>query len=250
MADCNILISLRSALSGGVGHLWSWDYPYPIASWRGVALGGAPPRVTELDLSWLTSLSGGIPPEIARLDQLTALNLSVNALTGPIPRELGRLVNLETLSLAYNDLSGPIPPELGLLKKLRYLYLDGNRLSGAVPAELGELPNLRKLMLAGNEFEGPFPEALRRVEEHDLDRGLLCLPGTVGAELQRDCAVLLAARGALDPTGKLNWGPATPIPSWQGVVLGGSPLRVVQLRLRKAGLGGSLPEQLGGLGWA
>ena len=247
VADCNILIGLRSALSGGVEHLWSWDYPYPIASWRGVALGGAPPRVTELDLSWLTSLSGGIPPEIARLDQLTALNLSVNALTGPIPRELGRLVNLETLSLAYNDLSGPIPPELGLLKKLRYLYLDGNQLSGAVPAELGELPNLRKLMLAGNEFEGPFPEALRRVEEHDLDRGLLCLPGTVGAELQRDCAVLLAARGALDPTGKLNWGPATPIPSWQGVVLGGSPLRVVQLRLRKAGLGGSLPEQLGAL---
>ena len=246
-ADCNLLIGMRTGQWADIEGLWSWDYPYTIDSWRGVTLGGEPLRVTELDLSWLTSLSGGIPPEIAQLDQLVALNLSVNTLAGPIPPQLGRLANLRTLSLAFNDLSGPIPPQLGLLKELRYLYLDGNRLSGAVPAELGELPHLQNLMLAGNEFQGPLPEALRQVEEHDLDRGLLCLPGVVGAQLQRDCSVLLLARSALDPKGKLNWAPTTPISSWQGVVVGGSPLRVVELRLRRLGLGGSLPGQLGAL---
>ena len=246
-ADCNLLIGLRTGQWADLEGLWSWDYSYPLDSWRGVTLGGEPPRVTELDLSWLTSLSGGVPPEIAQLDQLVELHLPYNSLTGHIPPELGRLANLYALSLAGNDLSGPIPPQLGLLKDLRYLYLDGNRLSGAIPAELGELPNLQKVVLAGNEFEAPIPEALRRVQEHDLDRGMLCLPGVVGAQLQRDCSVLLLARRTLDPNGKLNWATATPIPSWQGVVLGGSPLRVVQLQLSKMGLGGSLPEQLGAL---
>ena len=264
--DCNVLIGLRSTLEGDSGALWSWDYTYPISSWRGVTLGGQPPRVTGLDLSWLSSLNGRIPPEIAQLDQLTTLNLSYNALIGAIPPELGRLANLELLALDQNALSGPIPAELGLLDKLGWLFLDANRLSGAIPAELGELPQLQKLMLAGNELSGPFPAALRHLPEHDLDQNLLCLPpnesgrerriegrergegaGAANAGLLRDCAALLAAQGALDADGRLNWRPTTPIPSWRGVVLGQAPLRVTQLRLSGMGLGGELPRELGAL---
>lgn len=257
--DCNVLIGLRRTLGGDSGALWSWDYTYPIGSWRGVTLGGEPPRVTGLDLSWLSSLSGRIPPEISQLDQLTTLNLSYNALIGPIPPELGRLANLELLSLGHNALSGPIPPELGLLDKLKGLYLDANRLSGAVPAELGELPLLWRLTLAGNELSGPVPAALRRIREHDLDRSLLCLPPNesgrerriegrfANSGLLRDCAALLAARNALDADGQLNWRPATPIASWQGVVLGQAPLRVTQLRLSGMELGGELSRELGAL---
>ncbi len=264
--DCNVLIGLRSTLAGDSGDLWSWDYPYPIRSWRGVTLGGEPPRVTGLELSWRRTLNGRIPPEIAQLDQLATLSLSFNSLSGPIPPELSRLANLKSLSLGHNDLSGPIPPELGLLDNLEGLFLDGNRLSGAVPAELGELPRLRWLMLAGNDLSGPIPTALRRIPDHDLDRSLLCLAptesgrerriegrgwgaggGLIDNGLLQECTALLAARNALDAEGRLNWRPATPIPSWLGVVLGQAPLRVTQLQLSGMELSGELSRELSAL---
>ena len=250
VADCKALVRLRRTLAGDSGGLWSWDYAYPIASWRGVTLGGAPLRVTELDLS-SSGLNGRLPPELARLDQLASLNLAANALSGRIPPALGGMANLQFLALSNNDLSGPIPAELGKLGKLTNLRLDGNRLSGAIPPALGELLKLRELTLAGNELTGPIAPALRGIAEHDLDQGMLCLSSTaagwVGPGLLKDCTNLLAARDALAPTGGLNWHVRNPIPLWDGVVLRGTPLRVAELRLQEMNLGGRLPRQLSAL---
>ena len=252
VADCNVLIGIRDALAKDSYELWSWDYVSPLAAWRGVTIGGAPPRITGLNLSW-RSLNGRIPPEIGQLDQLTELNLAFNALDGPIPPELGRLAKLEKLALGQNALSGAIPPELGRLSNLSGLWLDGNRLSGAVPSELDELSGLQFLMLAGNELSGPFSPKLRTVPNQDLDRYLFCLPATesspdlVGPGLLKDCTALLKARQAWAASAELNWHPSIPISSWRDTYLGGTPLRVMWLNVRHASLDGALPKELGAL---
>ncbi len=79
--------------------------------------------------------------------------------------------------------------------------------------------------------------------------------------LVHDCEALLGARDALagiDSTRTLNWTTATPIADWYGVVLSGTPERVVQLRLHgqnanaetgvaEAKLNGTIPTELGNL---
>lgn len=67
-------------------------------------------------------------------------------------------------------------------------------------------------------------------------------PGLVG-----DCKALLEARDALAGTAKLNWSDRVPIGSWDGIELGGSPLRVTHLELWRYGLNGVIPPALGRL---
>ncbi len=65
--------------------------------------------------------------------------------------------------------------------------------------------------------------------------------------LIQDCETLIALRSELFVRFPSNWGPGTPIDRWAGVVVGGSPRRVRQLRLPKRELRGRLPAKLGGL---
>ncbi len=65
-----------------------WSADRAITSWEGITTGGAPSRVTEVELS-SESLSGSIPPALGTLFALTTLDLSMNALAGEIPAELG-----------------------------------------------------------------------------------------------------------------------------------------------------------------
>ena len=112
-------------------------------------------------------LSGEIPPELAQLPSLYGLSLWGNSLSGEIPPELGQL--LVWILLDDNDLSGEIPPELGQLTRLQQLTLADNNLAGEIPVELGQLSDLEVLYLRGNEFSGCVPDALRDVEENDLE---------------------------------------------------------------------------------
>ena len=128
-------------------------------------------NLTELGGLQLYSnqLTGVIPPELGNLSNLRELVLHANQLEGSIPPELGNLTNLDSLFLDDNQLTGNIPPELGNLANLERLNLSRNRLSGEVPPELGNLTNLWRLRLADNELTGCIPEALRDVEDNDLD---------------------------------------------------------------------------------
>ena len=67
-------------------------------------------------------------------------------------------------------------------------------------------------------------------------------PGLVG-----DCQTLLAIRDVLAGTAVLDWSGDRPISEWSGVVVGGSPRRVLGLNLRKRGLGGRIPPELSNL---
>ena len=65
--------------------------------------------------------------------------------------------------------------------------------------------------------------------------------------LVSDCDTLLAARDTLAGSATLNWSASTPIDLWEGVTLGGSPLRVTRLELPRRGLTGEIPKELGSL---
>ena len=221
LADCTALLAARDLLDENA--VLNWSPAIPIAYWKGVKLQGSPIRVVGLALSGI-NLSGRIPPQLGELDQLVSLQLKHNHLTGGIPDELGTLRNLEVLQL------------------------HGNRLSGRVPGVLSSLPSLKQLRLGGNKFARPMPPALREVEDHDLNVDLFCLPlPQVNPGLLRDCTLLLEMRDALAGAAPLNWKRSASLAFWEGIKLGGAPVRVVGLELRWRGLTGELPPALGEL---
>ena len=66
--------------------------------------------------------------------------------------------------------------------------------------------------------------------------------------LVSDCEALIASRDALVGGGvSLNWSPSVPMDKWDGVILGGWPIRAVRLILQGHGLGGFIPSELGSL---
>lgn len=71
-------------------------------------------------------------------------------------------------------------------------------------------------------------------------------PIAVGG-LADDCAALLAAAPTLAGDAELNWNADIPITEWTGVVISGSPPRVVVLDLTVKGLSGVIPPELGRL---
>ena len=143
--DCAALLAARDVLDGGAA--LNWSESTPLASWRGVTLIEAPPRVGGLDLTG-TDLRGRIPPELGALSVLRVLRLTGAGLTGPVPPELGNLVHLRVLALDGNALTGAVPPELSRLENLTELRLDGNALTGPAPpapgaSRLGGAPGRR-----------------------------------------------------------------------------------------------------------
>ena len=65
------------------------------------------------------------------------------------------------------------------------------------------------------------------------------------AELVADCETLLSMRDDLAGTALLNWAADTPIADWDGVSVGGSPMRVTEVALDESGLNGEVPGGLG-----
>ena len=219
--DCTALLEVKDALAGDVP--LNWHAEVPIGEWQGVAVGGPQERVVELDL-YEKGLRGYIPPELGRLDGLVDLNLAANRLTGPIPPELGRLVNL------------------------RHLSLDRNALTGTIPVELGQLGHLESLWLRDNHLSGPVASAVIQIPDHDLSHLELCQqPAPPVPTLFEDCTLLLAVKETLAGEAELNWHAARPISEWQGVVVGGTPSRVIALNLESMGLAGRIPPELGKL---
>ena len=67
--------------------------------------------------------------------------------------------------------------------------------------------------------------------------------------LVADCEALLASRDTLAGTGTLDWSASTPIANWDGVTVGGTPQRVIDLSLEDKGLTGLIPPELGNLAY-
>ena len=65
-------------------------------------------------------------------------------------------------------------------------------------------------------------------------------------QLVADCETLLALKDTLRGTGALNWSGSIRIQSWNGVRIGGSPLRVTEFRIQD-NMTGQIPPELGNL---
>ena len=63
--------------------------------------------------------------------------------------------------------------------------------------------------------------------------------------LVTDCDTLLAGRDTLAGSATLNWSASTPIDQWEGIAVGGTPLRVTELALANKGLTGGIPTETG-----
>ena len=107
LVDCELLLQLSDTLAGA-GSL-NWSSATPIKDWDGVTVGGAPKRITRLNLA-NQSLTGELPPRLVDLEALTELRLNGNSLTGRIPSELGLLRNLTHVYASGNSFTGCHPP--------------------------------------------------------------------------------------------------------------------------------------------
>ena len=65
--------------------------------------------------------------------------------------------------------------------------------------------------------------------------------------LVQDCKVLLKLRDKLAGEAKLDWSDDRPMTEWEGIVLGGSPVRVLEVNLAGRGLSGMIPRRLSDL---
>ena len=65
--------------------------------------------------------------------------------------------------------------------------------------------------------------------------------------LAGDCAALLALRDTLAGTAALNWSETVLITDWEGVTVGGTPIRVTALALADSGLTGQVSGLMGNL---
>ena len=104
-----MLLVLRDTLAGA-GDL-DWDDATDMASWTGVTVSGAPPRVTGLNLA-NKGLTGELSGLLGNLTGLTELRLDGNALTGGIPSKVARLGRLTHVYVGGNALDGCVPPSL------------------------------------------------------------------------------------------------------------------------------------------
>ena len=88
------------------------------------------------------------------------------------------------------------------------------------------------------------PDSLANAQTGCVSQGAVSASETA---LAADCEVLLSARGSLEGKARLNWSAGTPIEDWEGISVGGAPLRVVGIRIGNRGLTGTIPSELGNL---
>ena len=157
--DKQILLSIRESIDL-LHTLDSWHSDAPLSDFKGVTVGGEPPRVIELKLYGVVFRNHLPQASLPRLSHLQVLVLRDPGIVEPLAPELGNLTRLQHLDLSRGSdipvlvLEGPIPPELGQLSQLQYLDLSGNEIEGPIPPELGQLSQLQYLDLSGN-YHGP-----------------------------------------------------------------------------------------------
>ena len=88
------------------------------------------------------------------------------------------------------------------------------------------------------------PDGLANAQTGCVSQGAVSASETA---LAADCEVLLDVRDTLLGTGTLNWAADTPIEDWDGISVGGTPMRVISISLGGRGLSGTIPGELGNL---
>ena len=260
----NLLTGEIPAELGNLSNLEElWLYDNDLSGEVPPALGNLT-SLTRMSIS-RNELSGEIPPELGNLSGLNRLEIWENRLTGPIPPELGNLTNLTYLSMWGNELTGCVPSAL----ENAYIDIDypiceaGGPTPPAPPPPtppappVAPTPPLPPAPPAATPTPTPpaatpTPPPTATPAPTPTPRPLPDICGDAVSDrlntgLVGDCNALLAARDTLRGTAALNWAPDTPIATWDGVTLGGSPRRVTKVKLHRKGLSGQIPAGIGSL---
>ena len=88
------------------------------------------------------------------------------------------------------------------------------------------------------------PDSLANAQSDCTSQGAVAAGQTA---LAADCELLLDIRDTLAGTATLNWAADVPIGRWQGVAIGGTPLRVRYIYLDSRELTGTIPSELGNI---
>ncbi len=181
--ECEILVTIHTALTGGAEDALDWSGSVEIFEWEGLSFGevGQHQRVVGLHLG-NKGLMGRLTSEFVDLTALRGiflndnqlegslqadmipaslytLDLSNNRLKGTIPGDISG-ASLTLLDLSNNRLSGRIPAVVGNLTSLSFLYLDNNGFTGSPPDELGNLTHAQVVHLNNNRLSGQIPSSL------------------------------------------------------------------------------------------
>ena len=91
------------------------------------------------------------------------------------------------------------------------------------------------------------PIKLPPIDPATCSNGVAVAQPEVTPGLVEDCKVLIRLRDAFGPLATSAWKTDTPISEWPGVVVGGNPPRVRELRLRYNVVTGTIPPDIGRL---
>ena len=123
----------------------------------------------------------------------------------------------------------------------------GRVIEDAGAASASELNALFDQILDSARLVPTAPPAATPEESRMCEQGTAVPNAADNTVLVEDCGALLALKATLAGTGTLNWSPDIKMADWDGVVVGGSPPRVVELQLAGSGLTGELSGLLGNL---
>ena len=89
--------------------------------------------------------------------------------------------------------------------------------------------------------------SLAPIDPATCSNGVAVARPEVKPGLVEDCRVLIRSRDAFGPRATSGWKTDTPMEKWPGVVVGGGPPRVRELRLRYNAVTGTIPPDIGKL---
>ena len=151
---------------------------------------------------------------------------------------------VSTVDLAGNGLSGGLPGRLGDLAGLTTLRVGDNALTGRLPTSLGLTP-LQELRYANTSLCAPvepwFQDWLAALAQHE-GTGVQCPP----LSSREILTVLYETTDGPNWEESGNWLTDAPLGEWHGVEADADGT-VVSLDLRRNGLDGAIPPELGGL---
>ena len=124
----------------------------------------------------------------------------------------------------------------------------GGSLEFTIPLLVGGAQHQVQVRAVNSKTSGPWSDAQLatpdRITTNACASGAAVANPPVHPSLVLDCNSLLAARDVLAGNTTLNWSANTPIADWEGITVGGSPLRVTELELYDSQLTGSVPSEL------
>ena len=286
-ADCAVLLAARDALAGDGALNWSADLPLTQWDGvtvsgtprrvtgldlrnRGLTgtippeLGSLPPTLSTVYLAG-NAFTGCVPERLrlAETNDLEALTKERRIWYCPVP-PIPHGVALAAGTYEMEGIIVDIPTDGPRVQ--RTWTVDGNSEYGGGGGEcLSDLADIEWICFGSDGKEisrgpsaggaaivesvtGRAPAGLDDVFDQIAATARLVPPLSCWEEsLAPDCAILLAARDALMGDGALNWSPDVPVEEWDGVNVPWSSRRVEGLYLRRYGLTGTIPPELGSL---